>query len=453
MAEFHQLSDKVKRAILKENIENLKRLRNATGNTKPVKILLAGESGGYGHIAACNSMKKILEEKLPEAKGLFKVKYVPAFPISHSLWNKFMKTNNGKGLKRLISLKPLANAFISSRIGRRMLKNTMKEVMPDPDVVVHAVVVGVKAWAKIADGLGAQYRIVPTDFFVKQYTESITGLHDSTKLKIDATTSELCEAFVRKKITSVETVGYPVRWEILDLAERLRNTKTESNAKEEVFATISNLSKGRFKKNDKTLLIMMGGAATNEASVKKYLSGIAEQVEALTEPNQKLHVFAAQTSNMQAEIEKHIDDIAKQKPLFYDRIDVHFKKFLGPLEVGSLVKHGVVLTKAGGGTVAELATLGGIGVFDMNISKWLEWEQGNFDYSKNHRFGLRLKDELNPEDIGARILEAFEAKKKSNASIPKNTFHLDWPHIIISDLIKIEKKRYEIMKKIQPQTT
>lgn len=446
MEAFKGLSADQKRLILQENVNRLKELRAMTGKTEKIKVMVIGAPGGSGHRSAGDSMKKILSE-LPGGEDLFEVKYVEPFPFSTDKWNQLAREGRGEELAEMAKYRPYAEAILDNPFGRKYVKSKMLEAMKNPDVVIQAEHIGTKAMRAITEDLGAQHRLVPTDFALEHFLMGIKKVSpDSLDFRIDAPISgdQVNQKFLDSRgIKNAVATGYPVRWEILDLAERLRSLdqSVRLKAEGEVKKVISDLSGDTFAHGkDRSIFVMMGGLGTTEEAMKQYVETVVKGAGQLAPEDGKVHLFMAQAEGFKENIDALYKELARQSPELAGKVQVHSLGRVSATEVGSFMNSGITFTKAGGGSIAELATMGGNAVFDIRLSKWLEWEKFNYEMFERNKWGYAIQDNSDPEEIVGKMKQAFLDRTNGRSAKIANQFHLDWPQAVLSDLISKEKQ-------------
>ena len=190
--------------------------------------------------------------------------------------------------------------------------------------------IGTKAMRAITEDLGAQHRLVPTDFALEHFLMGIRKVSpESLDFRIDAPISgdQVNQKFLDSGgIKNAVATGYPVRWEILDLAERLRSLDQDIRLKSEIEVkkVISDLSGDTFTHGkDRSIFVMMGGLGTTEEAMKQYVETVFKGADQLAPEGGKVHLFMAQAEGFKEKIDALYKELARQSPGLAEKDQVH----------------------------------------------------------------------------------------------------------------------------------
>jgi len=181
---------------------------------------------------------------------------------------------------------------------------------------------------------------------------------------------------------------------------------------------------------------MLGGVGANEEVFTKYVHELSKSAADIVGTEGRLHLFIAQGAS--------VLNLERVEAESHDKFSLHLLGTVNAKEVGSLMHNGVTITKSGGGTIAELVTMGGTAVFDTSLSQHIRWEKYAYELFHERGWGSIL-DPTGSSEMGPMILKAFANRKASKESMlkTKNQFHLDWPFAVVTDLLAIQKKKTE----------
>ena len=474
------------------DIQKLLSKRKKNGSAEKLNIAMIKIELGGGHKAAIQAMSdSILEGLSLQERQLINIIPIDFFgPDKYRAarnFNHMLETEDAEALVRDLGGKPLLEAFYDTPPGLLQIQRNLNSEIADfaklkglppeqlqPDMVISAQPFGLHALSRyVRIKYNTQLRIVPTDFYLGDWTQRFGALKsDSPTVRYDASydIDYLRSQFEEKEIHAVSFFGYPIRKDISHLADQLysSNKKTRKKAKDKVNATISTLSnnpsfgKKGFKPGDQTALIMMGSKGVSSSRYTNYLSPLFDYAKNL--PLTKvLHVYVAALKPRPAQGEelivqshakqKYDDYYKKQLKIYHEvlatlkkmdkekkpRIIVHLLPFLNAQEVGSLIYHGVTITKAGGSTSAEIAALGGRALFNMRISKVAPWERGNVEFLESYGRAISLPTEAPFESESVKDGMKLLMKRGRLGPIRRNPFQKTWGATVLRDLSEILK--------------
>jgi hypothetical protein len=448
MNRYKQLKPSQKRLVLKQNIQELEtllRLYGRGGKDQKIKILLVGSDGGGGHKSAGNSIVNILNS-IPGAKDLFDIAYVEPFTMfSTSYWNNSLKKEDGQALQKLVKYKSLAEFLLGFVAAKKIVKNNMESVLSNPDIILQIEPVGTSCVKKIARELGAAHRVIPTDFKINLFLQRIQDIPlDDPSFRVDIALDDpdVVKVLNKRNIKNYLVVGYPVRLEILELAERLASEDEiiKENAHQDIRDFLNKqtgitidhgiIKEQSYRPGDKTLLLMIGSLGVTKDRTMSYVQMVAGRAKELVEPGQTVHMFVAQSDGFSAELIEKLRKEFRSTPGFV----LHAKGRVSASEVGMLMESGVTFCKGGGGTVAELVTMGSCAVFDMNVSGFVPWEKFAVKMFEKNGWGAPLHNSEDEQELIRALQNMFNTCSSVSHTMPANQFHLDWPKALLEDV-------------------
>ncbi len=449
---FKQKSVSQKREILEKTLQDLISLRQSHGKQDAIKIAIIGAGGGGGHKSAGDSMKTVLE-RIPSSQKAFQVVYIEPIPFDVKSWNDAMKSTEGNKLKWMIRAKPAAETLLFTRNRRSLLQKHIKEQLERegmggvPDIFVQAEHLGTKVLhALIRQEYGSQHRLVPTDFQLDNFVWNLRGDKDPLEFRIDIgvnpedAESANAKTIKNQKLDTILFTGYPVRWEILDLAERLHSedANIKDSAMNDVRLVLKKLAgdKNYNFEQDQSVLVMIGAAGGALKTFEKHIHDLALFSEQKIGEG-KVHLFIAQALSDEKSAQK-LQELSSEIEKTHPKLQVHLLGKINALEVGVLMFNGVSICKSGGGSIAELATVGGSALFDNSLSKYIRWEKFAYRMFQEKGWGYVLNGKNTIEILN----KAFANREQTQKSMlqHKNQFHYDWPYAVLRDLISIESR-------------
>ena len=483
---FPDKADSVKHKNFSE-IKKLLSERAKRGKPGKLNILMIKIELGGGHKAAIQAMSDSLLEGLSaEDKKLINIIPIDFFgpDKDHAArdFNKMLENEDADALARNLGGKPLLEKFYDTLPGLLQIKRNIDSeikkfadsigVSPEqlcPDIVISAQPFGLHALSKYVTSIyNTQLRIVPTDFYLGDWMQRFQPLQQfDPTVRYDASydAEYIRSQFEEKGIHAVSFFGYPIRKDISEMADKLYDDDLSVRKKARGFVNkiIKSLSQNPtvgnkgFKRGDQTALIMMGSKGTGAQRYISYLRSMFEYAKGLN-MDQVVHVYVAAlkprspkgeelVNHSPAQI-KYSQYFEKQQEIFEEvqtevirlgqkadsRIKVHLLSFLNAKQVGSLIYHGVTITKAGGSTAAEIASLGGRALFNMRISKVAPWERGNVDFLESSGRAIRMSTEIGLES--AFVIEGMKdlVRRGRRGPVEKNPFQKTWGSTVLRDL-------------------
>ncbi|MFK7827608.1 MAG: hypothetical protein AB8G05_25915 [Oligoflexales bacterium] len=476
----------------KKNFSEIKRMlfeRRVRGKSGKLNILMIKIELGGGHKAAIQAMSESILEGLSRDEQ----KLINIIPIDffgpdkdHAAkdFNKILETEDAEALVRNLGGKPLLERFydtipgilqiqrnIDSEIEKFAQINGLNLDLLLPDIVISAQPFGLHALRRyVTAKYNTQLRIVPTDFYLGDWLQRFEPLHQfEPTVRYDASydSEYLRNQFEEKGIRAVTFFGYPIRKDISELADNLYSTDQviQKKAVSEVDKIINELSqdpdigKNGFKSGDQTALIMMGSKGTGAQRYISYIQSMFRYAKSLKN-QQVVHVYVAALKPRPPKLEELLEsDAQKNYDKYYDRqqkiyeevqskvqllgqgadsrIRIHLLSFLNAKQVGSLIYHGVTITKAGGSTAAEVAALGGRALFNMRISQVAPWERGNVHFLESLGVAIRMPTETGLES--QFVTEGMKdlIRRGRRGRVHTNEFHHIWGATVLRDLKNI----------------
>ena len=276
----------------------------------------------------------------------------------------------------------------------------------------------------------------------------------------------------KRKILSTLTVGDRVRLPIIYLAERLRDPDpaVRQKAHEEIQNFYSNAINDaahqdekrifNFDMNkDRSIFMMIGGKGSSQKKIHDYAVSIAERAKAIAKAGGKVHLFVAQANDerldqpqseenkktlaaLQTELEKVMRESGTT-----DIFRFHPLARVEDTDVAKFISRSVLISKAGGSTMAELRTLGGQALIDLALTPYIDWE----NYTKKLFTARGWTQPIEDPTVAFRatrgqedsftkaLLDSFGvsfADRDRRIKNSPNNFHLDWPKAVMDDALK-----------------
>lgn len=457
---YMRADPKVKKMIEEVDQTALRELlkeRQKTGGSEKLNVLVLDIRLGGGHKAATDAITKSLTKGNSD---LIKVGRADFFgdglsgELSAREFNKILQEERGQDLNT--GGKKTLERFYDSKVGQAWVKRSIeaglkRNNMAKPDVIICAQPFGIHAISKISQGsFGAQVRVIPTDFAIGDWVqrmETIKSDNIAVRYDLPADHPMVKEQIKKAQIFSDLPTGAPIRKEISDFSDELhsKDPLVRKATQYRIRKNISKMSKGKFNfETDRSLLIMLGAKGAASGRYINYAKLLALSAEdTLKSPDGKLHVFLAQTEDL-TDVQKTVHELKTKYPKA--PIEFHLLGKVDPEQVGSLISQGVVLTKGGGATSAEITALGGRALINTRITNFAPWEAGNLKYMKQLNMAVDLPhtDLEEAAVFSKKLKEAFALKP---APVNPNRFHSIYQGLVIKDSIKI----LEQMKKLKVQ--
>lgn len=364
------------------------------------KLLLLSSYGGYGHIAAANTLKKLLGETY-DIEVVYPIKELRMFklPAGENFYN-WLISNNLNGLTnwvvRLLPAKLFANRTEKTT---RLIRDHIQS--KKADIVVSLIPFVNYPASEAARQCDVPFLVITTDNDLTNWVFNLEKM-DVSKFKVTygfdlETTKGL---LTRKGISenAMEQLGLPLRPDFIDTED-----KKTLRAKYEI------------PEGKNVVLIMMGGAGSR-VTVK--------YVKALIARSMNLHVLVC------AGRSRHLARKLKSlTPATGNALDViPFTEKVHEL----LALSDLLLTKPGPGSINEAYALK-LPILLDHTKPPLFWEQANIDLVMRDGVGACIDQIKDTPDLVGRFLfdeQTREQVLRAYEAVPENRFATAIPELI-----------------------
>ncbi len=365
-------------------------------------ILLLSSRGGGGHLAASNTLQKLVGEEY-DIKVVFPIDQLRIWgvPSGEQIYNKMLR----KGWIRTTNFitRHIAPTLFGSR------EDKMEQIVGSyADVYQPHLIISLIPFVNYPASEAARKREVPyllitTDNDLRNWVYGLEKLkHPHFKVTIGADLPMTRELLRRKNIpeAAIETVGLPLRLEFI------KPTKDPEQIKSEFSIPL----------DKPTILVMMGGAGSD--SCYDYAKRIGQ-----LNINAHLIVILGRNEKLRKSIE---------------RIRMHPSNSITILgftdRVADLMSiSDVIITKPGPGTINEALAMH-LPVLIDNTEISLFWERVNVDMVLQYGVGDRIRDPKQLKKMLKNYLKDARTRShvaESYVSVPQNLFHERIPKIIL----------------------
>lgn len=356
------------------------------------KLLLLSSYGGYGHIAAANTIKRILGDRY-EIETIYPIDEMRVFGVrsGESLYN-FLIAHNWNRITNWVAsfFIPLVfNTHLKSLT--KLLERHLSEKKPD---LLISLIPCVNLGATIASqNQNVPFLISTTDNDIVNWIRDFEKRpHNNFKVTVgfDLPTSK--RALLAKQVPEegIETIGLPLRIDFLNVDSR------------EALRTQYEIPEGK-----KVVLIMMGGVGS---------TGTYAYVKELAKTSLSLHIMvctgrnkrlAAKLKGIKMEGNNTIDILP-----FTEKVHELF------------ALSDLLITKPGPGTINEALALKVPVLIDLTQPP-LFWEAANIDLVKQLQVGEAVSSYHEAPALVEKYLfdpETIDSLKKAYEKVPKNQF-------------------------------
>ena len=408
--------------------------RAQRGGSPKWEILVVDAKGGSGHTIASAGVRAVLQD--------------PRWPLSQHLrvgradfhgdesgayatsFDALMADENGQRIRMRHIFKapvdervwclPWRKKAIRSRLEKSLQSQGMSL---RPDVVVCVQSAGIAALEKVTLKMGAQLRVQPTDFGLGDWHSQVPP-HPAKDLRmrydLPVKHSFVVDQLRERGLHNYNTVGMPLRREFSELPRRLasNHARVREAAQADVHAALHDASGGAYRAGDRSVVLMMGGKGARPGRFLNYIEGLLTCGPKVLEGGQKLHVYvpAVRGSGVRADLRDGVvtgvAQLRRIHSLGAKSVEIHLLPRLGDERLARLMQQSVCITKAGGLTSFELASLGARALLNMRLSQHLPWERNNvrFLQERGQGFALPVKDAEERAALGPLLQRAWAAE-------------------------------------------
>ena len=373
---------------------------------RPKKILLLSSYGGYGHIAAANTLKSLLGDQY-EIETFYPIKEMRIFGITsgESIYN-FLISHNLIRLTNWIVRHFVNWIFLTrGKSTTRLIEGHIKKI--EPDIVISLIPFINFPASEAARRYDIPFLLVTTDNNLHNWCFDLhKRRHENFRVTIGSNLPTSKNTLIKKLVPEhvIETIGLPLRPGFLQTKskEQLRKIYDIPQEKDVV-------------------LIMMGGMGSR--STLQYVKTIMRH---------PLDVHLLVCTGKNQKLAKKLKEIIPAKGNSIDIIPFTEKIH----EIFALSD--LVITKPGPGTVNEALALKLPALIDcMGVP--LFWEKVNIDLVQNQNVGAcirSLKDLPNSINLFLRDEQTREKVVRGYEELAENQF-ADRIHPIIEEMIGV----------------
>jgi processive 1,2-diacylglycerol beta-glucosyltransferase len=363
-------------------------------------ILILSSTGGGGHIAASNTLQKLVGEEY-DLKIVYPINQLKIWgvPSCEKVYNNMLRGGWIRSMNFIV--KHLAPPIFHSRQGKVEKIITSYINSYKPDLVISLIPFINYPASEASRKKEIPFLLVTTDNDLRNWAFEMEKVkHAQMKVTIGADLPTTRDILLKKKIPerAIETIGLPLRPDFL-------NQKDEKKLLEEF----------HFPSNKEIILIMMGGAGGNTAY---------EYAKKIGRMNLGTHlvVIAGRNNKLKKDLES---------------LKLHPSNTLSALGFTDRVSDlmavsDVIITKPGPGTINEAIAMK-LPILIDNTDTSLFWERANVDIVLKYGIGQRIKKFSQVKNLLMTYLKdakAKEAAEQSFANAPPNQFHMRIPGII-----------------------
>ena len=356
------------------------------------KLLILSSYGGYGHIAAANTLMSLLGDDY-EFDIVYPIKELRVFWIpSVELGYNFVLANHWNRLMNGI-VHLFARPVMRQR-NEKLLHLIEKHIEEKkPDIVVSLIPFVNSPATEAARKMGLPFLLITTDNDLHNWVFQLEKRkHANFKVTIGSDLPTSKGSLLKQNVSEheIEMIGLPLRPEFL-------NTKS----KEELRAAYA------IPENKNVVLIMMGGMGARST---------LQYVRSIVESSLDLHLLVCAGKNR-----KLAKKLKKLQPATGNSMDViPFTEKVHEL----FAMADVIITKPGPGTVNEAISLE-IPLLIDRTNEPLFWEQANIDLVLEKGIGACIHAFEEAPDLVKRFLfdeQTRESVARAYENLPKNQF-------------------------------
>ncbi len=350
---------------------------------KKKKALIIYSQGGGGHLSAANSVSCVLSQNnykfdlINITDGIILNDKIYDFLFNREWWNL---------LKLLISLRHIVEYLTIKIKGREILQKLNRKIGEEKvDLVISVFPIGNALYQEFCLKENLPFIIIPTDFKNDHFFSKLNSERGkSNTTAIFPFKNQSLYNKLKKKNISIVNMDYPIREEFEKVGAEFRKGPQEEN----IFTSaLENLKKSyEIKMGDKIILLSIGAKGYGVNSYINYIDTINDKYYEIKNADETIHLLAA--TGKSNTLKYKLEEYYRNKKL---SIRLHI---LGPLEAAQMALHmklsHVIISKPGGGIVAESMALGLPMLLKSESAKSLFWERGNMAMVKKNNWGISL---------------------------------------------------------------
>jgi UDP-N-acetylglucosamine:LPS N-acetylglucosamine transferase len=369
-------------------------------STSKKKILLLCSAGGYGHMAAANTLKNLLSDQY-DFKVIYPIDLMRIWGVKSGdqLYNSMLQGGWIRSVNMIT--RHLAPKIFRSRKKKIESLISRQIQQEQPDIVISLIPFINCPASEAARKLGIPYLIITTDNDLRNWVHGLQGVcHPNFKVTVGSDLWCSREMLRKRNIpdSAIETIGLPVRPDFFDSKDRE-----------------SLRQKYHIPANKPVVMVMIGGqggatalsyAETIGASqLGVHLIVCAGKNKALAKELQTIPLHATNSMTIMEFTEKVSDLMAISD---------------------------LIITKAGPGSITEAMVMQ-LPILIDATSPILSWEKANIDLIMHYEIGDFIEDFDEVETLVREFLFDSELRQKMKASykkIPLNSFNQSIPSLV-----------------------
>jgi processive 1,2-diacylglycerol beta-glucosyltransferase len=372
-------------------------------------ILVLSSTGGGGHIAASNTLQKLVGEEY-DLKIVYPINQLRIWgvPSCEQIYNSMLLNGWIRSMNFIV--RHLAPPIFRSRLSKVEKIIASYVDFHQPDLVISLIPFINYPASEAARKKEIPFLLVTTDNDLRNWAFEMERVkHSQMKVTIGADLPTTRDILLKKNIpaSAIETIGLPLRPDFMSQKDQKKILK-----------------EFHLPSNKEIVLIMMGGAGSDTAyEYAKKIGGM----------NLGAHmvVIAGRNNKLKKELEQ-----LKLHPTntlsvfgFTDRVS------------DLMAVSDVIVTKPGPGTINEAIAMKLPMLID-NTDTSLFWERANVDIVLKYGIGQRIKKFSQVKNLLTTYLKdgtARQSAEESFINVPVNQFHLRIPGII-HELISLREQ-------------
>jgi processive 1,2-diacylglycerol beta-glucosyltransferase len=372
-------------------------------------ILVLSSTGGGGHIAAANTLQKLVGEEY-DLKMVYPINQLRIWgvPSCEQFYNMMLRKSWIRSMNFIV--RHLAPPIFRSRLGKieKIIASYISTY--NPDLVISLIPFVNYPASEAARKKEIPYLLITTDNDLRNWAFELERLkHPQFKVTIGSDLPTTKQILLKKKIpeNAIETIGLPLRPDFIA-------QKDEDRLREEF----------QLPTNKEIVLIMMGGAGGETAY---------EYAKKIGNMNLGAHliVIAGRNNKLKKEVEQ-----LKLHPSNSLTAFGYTERVSDIMAVSD-----VIITKPGPGTINEAIAMK-LPILIDNTDISLFWERANVDMVIKYGVGQRIREFSQIKNLLTTYLKDSQTKEfleRSYVSAPANQFHLRI-RSIIQDLIALREQ-------------
>lgn len=372
-------------------------------------ILILSSTGGGGHIAASNTLQKLVGEEY-DLKMVYPINQLRIWgvPSCEQFYNMMLRKGWIRSMNFIV--RHLAPPIFRARLSKieKIISSYINTYQPD--LVISLIPFVNYPASEAARKKEIPYLVITTDNDLRNWAFELERVkHSQFKVTIGSDLPTTRDVLLKKKIpeSAIETIGLPLRPDFIAQKDR-------DKLREEFQLPV----------NKEIILIMMGGAGGETAY---------EYAKKIGNMNLGAHliVIAGRNNKLKKEVEQ-----IKLHPSNSLTAFGYTERISDIMAVSD-----VIITKPGPGTINEAIAMK-LPILIDNTDMSLFWERANVDMVMKYGVGQRIREFSQIQNLLTTYLKDAETKgslEQSFTTAPANQFHLRIRGII-QDLIVLREQ-------------